>query len=172
MFPTREYYDKMREFMPLLDKEYDDVIGLQRLRESLQRLESLQSLQRLEIHKEDYRSVKIDDPEGLIYCDPPYKGTVGYEDAINNSGFNHDEFYTWCEEQKNLVVVSEYNMPADRFTCVWERAHVSSVSQTNTKVTERLFVAKGREEEYRRRIRQSKAQPTLFDYSNEEEETA
>ena len=195
-FPTREYYNKMRQFMPLLDKEYDDVIGLQRLRESLERLqrleslqnlerferleslqrlerfERLQSLQRLEIHKEDYRSVKIDDPEGLIYCDPPYKGTVGYEDAINNSGFNHDEFYTWCEEQKNLVVVSEYNMPADRFTCVWERAHVSSVSQTNTKVTERLFVAKGREEEYRRRIRQSKAQPTLFDYSNEEEETA
>ena len=168
-FPTREYYDKMREFMPLLDKEYDDVIGLQRLRESL---ESLERLQRLEIHTEDYRSVKIDDPEGLIYCDPPYKGTVGYEDAINNSGFNHDEFYTWCEEQKNLVVVSEYNMPADRFTCVWERAHVSSASQTNTKVTERLFVAKGREEEYRRRIRQSKAQPTLFDYSNEEEETA
>lgn len=166
-FPTREHYDKMRQFMPLLDKEYDDVIGLQRLRESLQRLE------RLQIHKEDYKRLQIDDPEGLIYCDPPYKGTTGYQDAISKSGFNHDEFYTWCEEQKNLVVISEYSMPTDRFTCVWERAHICSVSRTsNYKITERLFVVKGRENEYRRRMRQSKAQPTLFDFSNEEEETA
>ena len=222
-FPTREYYDKMRQFMPLLDKEYDDVIGLQRLWKSLQRLESLQSLkslkslqslerlqrlerleslqslkslerleslqslkslerlerlqsleslQSLQIHKEDYKRLQIDDPEGLIYCDPPYKGTTGYEDAISKSGFNHDEFYTWCEEQKNLVVISEYSMPTDRFTCVWKRAHISSVSGTsNYKVQEQLFVVKGREDEYRRRMRQSKAQPTLFDYSNEEEET-
>ena len=66
-------------------------------------------------------------------------------------------------------------MPTDRFTCVWERAHICSASGTsNYKITERLFVVKGRENEYRRRMRQrqSKAQPTLFDYSNEEEETA
>lgn len=174
-FPTREYYDKMREFMSLLDKEYDNIIGLQRLWESLERLQSLQSLERLqslEIHKEDYKRLQIDDPEGLIYCDPPYKNTTGYKDAINNSGFNHDEFYTWCEAQKNLVVVSEYSMPTDRFTCVWEMAHICSTSRTNTKVTERLFVVKGREEEYRRKMWESKAQPTLFDYSNEEGETA
>ncbi len=176
-FPTREYYDKMRAFMPLLDKEYDDVIGLQRLWDSLERLERLERLQslqrlqrleRLEIHTEDYRSLNIDTPEGLIYCDPPYKGTDGYTEAIKRSGFSHDEFYTWCEKQAALVVISEYNMPSDRFTCVWERVHVMMANQKGcSKVIERLFVVKGREEEYRRRIWQSKAQPSLFDYSED-----
>ncbi len=64
-------------------------------------------------------------------------------------------------------------MPTDRFTCVWERTHVCrGCAYQNTKVIERLFVVKGREEEYRRKMWVSKVQPTLFDYSNEEGETA
>ncbi len=47
-FPTEEHYNKMRTFMPALDKGYNEVIGLHRLWQSLERLQSLESLQRLE----------------------------------------------------------------------------------------------------------------------------
>ena len=49
-FPTREYYAKMQQFMPL-PQSYDEVVGLHQLwqsLESLQRLQSLQSLQSLQ----------------------------------------------------------------------------------------------------------------------------
>ena len=45
-FPTREFYNKMREFLPL--KDYDEVYGYAELLQRLQRLESLQSLESLE----------------------------------------------------------------------------------------------------------------------------
>ena len=41
-FPTREVYAKMQEFMPL-DKDYDEIYGLQELLENIQSLQSLQS---------------------------------------------------------------------------------------------------------------------------------
>ena len=170
-FPTREYYNEMRKFMPLLDKEYDDVIGIQRLNESLESLERLQSLQNVgnfRAVKADYRSLLISDPDAVIYADPPYKNTSGYEVAIRRSGFRHDEFYDWCERQTALTIISEYDMPSDRFACVWEKAHRSIISGTaNNAVIERLFVPKAHEAEYWRRINES-AQPTLFDYARKE----
>ena len=42
-FPTQEMYEKMQEFMPL-ETDYNEVVGLYRLRQRLQRLQSLQSL--------------------------------------------------------------------------------------------------------------------------------
>ena len=47
-FPTKEYYEKMQEFMPL-PKKYEEIAILQNLEYyKLQRLQSLQSLQSLE----------------------------------------------------------------------------------------------------------------------------
>ena len=173
-FPTKEAYDQMRTFMPKLDKEYEQVVGLYKLRkslesleklhslesleslenlhrlESLQSLENLHSLERLTISKADYKDIFVSEPTTVIYCDPPYINTSGYEDAIRESGFNHAEFYDWCEAQKGLVVLSEYTAPADRFTCVWskEKIVLSAGAKYQIKKVERLFVVKGHEDDY------------------------
>lgn len=100
---------------------------------------------------------------GVAYLGSKNKIAADLVEHIPSAPVFYDVFAGGC-----YVVISEYSMPTDRFTCVWERAHISSVSGTsNYKVTERLFVVKGRENEYRRRMRQSKAQPTLFDYEDE-----
>ena len=185
-FPTKEAYDQMRTFMPKLDKEYEKVVGLYKLRKSLESLENLhslesleslhrlerleslenlhrldrlaslenlhrlESLERLTISKADYKDIFVSEPTTVIYCDPPYINTSGYEDAIRESGFNHAEFYDWCEAQKGLVVLSEYTAPADRFTCVWskEKIVLSAGAKYQIKKVERLFVVKGHEDDY------------------------
>ena len=138
-FPTKEYYDQMRTFMPALDKDYYEVVGLHDLWQSLQSLESLQSLQsstaisRLTITQGDYQAVEIK-PDSVIYCDPPYRGTMGYL-----CDFDHDRFYEWAERQTNIFI-SEYSMPSE-FKCIAERSHRSRLSPTAKKaVVERLFV--------------------------------
>lgn len=65
----------------------------------------------------------------LIYCDPPYAGTTGY-DGVKDS-FNSDMFWQWCRNQHkngNLVLVSEYSAPED----------FSSILTINTKTDIRL----------------------------------
>lgn len=107
--------------------------------ESLERLQSLQSLERLqsfEYTNKSYDEVEII-PNSVIYCDIPYKNTNRY----NNTDFNHEKFYDWCERQNELVVVSEYSMPEDRFTCVTMKNKMGTFSPTKTnKVIEKLFV--------------------------------
>ena len=168
-FPTKEYYDRMRAFMPALDKDYNEVVrlrdllqrlesleSLQRLQslerlERLQRLQSLESLQRLErlqrLQRVTFTSMsydKLDIPDGaVVYCDPPYKGTTcdGYV-----GGFDHSKFYDWCEElsKRCLVFISEYDMPSDRFECVLEIKKQNLYSSTAKKQgVERLFAPKG-----------------------------
>lgn len=106
--------------------------------ESLQRLQRLQSLQSLYYSSVDYRDVKIESGS-LVYCDIPYFSTEGYI----KGGFNHDEFYEWCGQQKELTLVSEYYMPEDRFEVVSEIDHRCSLSATaNNAVKERVFIPK------------------------------
>ena len=161
-FPNKEAYDQMRTFMPKLDKEYEQVVGLYKRRKSLASLENLHSLESLEsleylhrlerltISKADYKDIFVSEPTTVIYCDPPYINTSGYEDAIRESGFNHAEFYDWCEAQKGLVVLSEYTAPADRFTCVWSKEKIVLAAGAKYQITkvERLFVVKGHEDDY------------------------
>lgn len=60
----------------------------------------------------DYRDIDLFIPENcLIYCDPPYKHSLKYE-----NDFNHEEFYDFCRRMNNLghtILVSEYQMPDD-----------------------------------------------------------
>ena len=124
-------------------RDLERLQSLERLErlESLQSLQSLERLERLEISTSDYRLVEIK-PNSVIYCDPPYSETNTYsKKSSTRQPFNHAEFYDWCCEQEELVLVSEYNMPADRFTEVWSTSHVQSLCATKTsEVTERLFV--------------------------------
>lgn len=75
----------------------------------------------------------------IIYCDPPYRGTEGYQDAID-----HKDFWDWCRrkvKQGHRVFVSEYSAPDD-FRCIWEMEVRSSVDYRQVKkcAVEKLFV--------------------------------
>ena len=149
-FPTENAYGKMREFMPALDRNYRELVGLQQLRQRLQslqsldslqslqslesldrlqRLQSLQSLREPELGEGDYEAVVL--PSGaVVYCDIPYRGVKGY----HGKGFDHERFYSWVERQRELVVVSEYAMPEERFSRV---AAVEKIAFLNGKQTRR-----------------------------------
>ena len=81
----------------------------------------------------------MDIPKGsTIYCDPPYANTTGYQ-----GGFNHTEFWSWCQQQVAndcRVFVSEYAAP-DGWTTVWQKEVTNSLTKdTGSKVgVERLF---------------------------------
>ena len=160
-FPTQEMYEKMQEFMPL-ETDYNEIVGLYRLRqslESLERLESLQSRQSLEslqrpqslqslqslqkyknnltITRKSYADVAIPD-NAVVYADPPYKGTniEGYK-----CDFDYAAFEKWLNEVPFMVIVSEYNAPSG---CV-EIASIEKQSSFGTgnkggTNTEKLFV--------------------------------
>lgn len=87
----------------------------------------------------DYRSVTIPD-NSVIYCDIPYLGTNPYTGKGNN--FNHDQFYQWCQKQRQPLFISSYDMPRSMFVCVLEMNHLTTLSATanGKKVTERIFV--------------------------------
>lgn len=66
----------------------------------------------------DFRKIK-DITNHVIYCDPPYRNSVGYR---NLDKFPYEEFYEWCRymSKNNIVLISEYNMPDD-FECIWQK---------------------------------------------------
>ena len=82
---------------------------------SLQSLRSLLSFTSLVVSRMDYRELVFED-DCVIYCDPPYKDTIGYDGSshVTNS-FDHAAFYDWCEQQTHPIFISEYAMPEDRF---------------------------------------------------------
>lgn len=53
----------------------------------------------------------------VIYCDPPYEGTAGYEHI---GKFDHAEFWDVMRlwSQHNLVFISEYKAPPDFMMCL------------------------------------------------------
>lgn len=95
-------------------------------------------IQNVELIYDSYEN--LDFENCLIYCDPPYQGTTGYKTGT----FDHDKFFEWCKEQakKNIVFVSEYEMPDD-FECVWQGEVKTNFASNRKKAThnaiERLF---------------------------------
>jgi site-specific DNA-adenine methylase len=67
-------------------------------------------LQQLNFTNLSYDNVHIE-KNSVVYCDPPYIGTVQYYDAK----FDHNKFYDWCDRQMVTVFISEYYMPSGRF---------------------------------------------------------
>lgn len=102
----------------------------------------------------DYEEVSIPE-DSVIYCDIPYENTNVYNKA---EGFDYERFYQWCERQTQPVFISSYQMPTDRFDCVEEFTHRSTLSATaNNLVTERIYVPKHQKERGNRTV-----QLTLF----------
>lgn len=159
-FPTREFYNQMREFLPL--KDYDEVYGyaellqslqslerlqslqsLQRLErlerlqslERLQRLQSLESLERLDIKQGSYLDYVYEYGD-VVYCDPPYEFTVNYD----KKDFNHAEFYDWVASRPYKVYFSSYEISDKRFYKVWsEKKRKLMHGACSDKVTECLY---------------------------------
>lgn len=116
--------------------------------ESYTRLQSLERLNQLKhlinigtsinVSCGSYDSVVIK-PNSVIYCDIPYRNTASY----NELEFNYDKFYEWCLSQKEIVFISEYDMPND-FICIAEKEKTCQLSATNNslKSIERIFVPK------------------------------
>ena len=129
----------IKELLKLNKLQMQNLEALNRL-QSLERLESLQHLQylqHLDLTNKDYADVQIKE-NSVIYCDPPYKNTGKYR-----MDFNYENFYEWCGKQKQLVIISEYAMPQDRFVCVAQREKISLMRSSNrTTKTEKLFVPK------------------------------
>lgn len=104
----------------------------------------------------DYEEVAIPE-DSVIYCDIPYEGTDGYVEK-DKGGFDYERFYQWCERQTQPVFISSYQMPEDRFDCIEEFTHRSTLSATaNNLVTERIYVPKHQAERGNRIV-----QLTLF----------
>lgn len=100
----------------------------------------------------DYQQVTIPD-DSVIYCDIPYEDTNVYNKA---EGFDYERFYDWCEHQTQPVFISSYQMPEDRFDCIEEFSHRSTLSATaNNLVTERIYVPKHQKERGNRAIQLS-----------------
>lgn len=72
-------------------------------------------------------------------CDIPYRNTSGY--GVN---FDHEAFYDWCEKQKELVVISEYGCPKDRFVKVAtrEKQQLMNGQGSGQVVEEGLYIPK------------------------------
>ena len=95
----------------------------------------LEHLERLQQTSSDYREMRFE-PDSVIYCDIPYENTNKYK-----SGFDHDAFYDWAERQEHPVFISSYEMPKERFRCIWDCATNSNLNADRPKrVVERLFV--------------------------------
>ena len=98
---------------------------------------NLQGIKFLHMSFSDYDVDKI---KGyVIYCDIPYRDTTEYK----TNDFPYDEFYEWCEKmaKNNTVLISEYNMPEDKFECIWYKEHKTSLDKNDNQKTriEKLF---------------------------------
>lgn len=76
--------------------------------------------------------------DGVLYCDPPYRGTTGYPGAPS---FSHDRFYTIVQQWAAVgvpVFISEYSCPVGR--CVFERPSPRGCTMAKSSAVERLFL--------------------------------
>ena len=81
-------------------------------------------------------------PNGfVVYCDPPYNNTTGYE---NSKDFNFEEFWDTMDKwsENNIVLVSELNAP-ENWISIWSKEVVRSLNTKDKSVaTENLFIHK------------------------------
>lgn len=102
-------------------------------------LKDMATLDGAEIFCGDYRQVPIP-PGAVVYADPPYDNTTGY----NNEKFNSTEFWQAMRllaDTGHTVYISEQTAPPD-FVCVWEKPFTRTLDRNKGnqfKVTEKLF---------------------------------
>ena len=124
----------------------DRLQQLQRLQQ-LERLQQLGRLQQAEATNLDYTEFSGVE-NAILYLDPPYQNTE--LDGYSMKEFNSQSFYDWAYEmsKKNIVLISSYEIPGERFECVYEFKKVRSTFSPGPrgKRTEKLFMVKKGEE--------------------------
>ena len=103
----------------------------------------------LEGIKFEHKSFLDYDPEEykncVFYLDPPYRETLHY----STGKFPYEEFDKWAIElaKNNTVLISEYQMPEDKFECIWSKDVKVRLTDKgyieNNKRVEKLFKVKG-----------------------------
>lgn len=160
-----DIHERRIKFRNIVKSRLNDKDNTQLLETSceMDRLERLERLQSLDVSVSDYRAVEIK-PNSVIYADIPYISTNTYDGTSSVvQPFNHEEFYDWCCKQNELVLISEYYMPKDRFTKVWSTNHVQSLCATKTSsVQECLFVPTHQLEKYNNMMKRSQPCQSLF----------
>ncbi len=100
-------------------------------------LKQVPDLESVELRCGDYRQF-LGVKKAVIYCDPPYQYTTGYN---SSKSFNHEDFWEVVRKlsKDNIVLVSEESAPED-FTVIWEK-HVSRSINVSAKsmAVEKLF---------------------------------
>lgn len=137
------YREVVRQLVPLIKGKTAKVRGNNQGLESLERLQSLESLT---YSVGDYRDVET--PDGsVIYADIPYRTSTQKGDY--GVRFDHEAFYDWCEAQTQPLFISEYSMPEDRFVCIAQWDVACSMSPTNNRLrrVEKLWRPKGQYEQ-------------------------
>ena len=114
--------------------------------QQLQRLHQLQRLQQLEC----VEATNLDYTEfsgvenAILYLDPPYENTLLKGYSIKE--FDSQSFYDWAYKManKNIVLISSYELSDSRFECVYEFKNVRSTYAIGPrgKQTEKLFMVK------------------------------
>lgn len=127
-------------------EQLEQLLQLERL-QRLQRLQQLEQLERLEITSKSFEQIKIL-PDSVLYCDPPYAGTAGYD--LN---FDHEAFWRWARAQTQPVFISEYSAPSDfKVIAAFNRnTKLSPLGKTKTK-PEKLFGNKAAQLALKRRM--------------------
>lgn len=138
--------ERLRELETV--ENLDDTLSLQNYNRIL-KLDNLMSLknktENLTLHHTDYQNIEFDD-DSVIYCDPPYKGTKGY-DGEDVTKFDSAKFWQWAEKvgEKHPIFISEIEAPVP-FVCIWEKKkrnlankEVRIKGHENFERTERLF---------------------------------
>lgn len=99
---------------------------------SLQSLESLQRLNRInelrgicdiEVSSASCYAYQHRDGD-VVYCDPPYADTNGYDGRSSKTKFDSEAFFSWAESRPYPVFISEYQVPPG-FSPVWRRRKAS-----------------------------------------------
>jgi DNA adenine methylase len=97
-------------------------------------------IQNVSFIHQDYNKIDFE-PKSIIYCDPPYTNTTGY----NKNKFDSKKFWGWCLEkyrEGHKIFVSEYTAP-NTFKCIWKKQVLNQLKENNSeKVFEKLWIPK------------------------------
>lgn len=104
------------------------------------------NFKKIKFMSSDYKQIKFQ-PNSVLYCDSPYKGTNSYDIDKN---FDFDAYYTWLRETSKIypIFVSEQNLPEefDKFL-IWQKEHNRTIGVTNNfKVIEKLWLIDDRKD--------------------------
>lgn len=106
-----------------------------------------------------YNEVEIR-PDSVVYCDIPYRNTdkkIYNPKRKKELNFNYDKFYKWAEDtaKENIVLISEYSMPEDRFVSAWSKKKAVLLNNYNKVGEEKLYVPKVCHERYLQAMRKA-----------------